>query len=447
SYSLSISFSPDGKIIADGALNGNVRLWDVTTEFKDNIDGRQISNTTNYLKTFTENSAPISSISFSKDGKKIAYGSLDGIVKIRDINTGSLIRKFPGYSRPIHNISFSPNDKYIIYELLDNIAIIQDIYTGDIIKGVQSHSNVSFSPDSGIIAFTPDKDKIKLFDIFNKKEITTLKKQSNNPQNFGIVKIIFSPDVNKVASASKNGNLTLCNLATGREIKTLTNYSTRVSSLRFSPDGNKIAAASRDGKLILWNSTTGRKVKYLQTNSSVKSISYSSDGKFIVSASNDYSINNEKSKFKGKIKLWNSKTGKYIKKFKLNHHSSEKNTANKTKNRNKNNDSITIQDMKLSPNDNIIAFGLSNGTITLLNNNNGKEIKTIQAHSKRVANISFSPDSKMIASSSGEGTIKIWDLKTGKKIKTFTEHSRSVNHVSFSTDGKTIASASGDKTI
>ena len=111
---------------------------------------------------------------------------------------------------------------------------------------------------------------------------------------------------------------------------------------------------------------------------------------------------------------------------------------------------------RLSPNGKTIASASGGKTIKLWDITTGKKIKTFEGHSQGVNRVSFSPDGKTIASASGSGKIrlastnnivKLWDINTGREITTLQGHSRLVNSISFSPDGKAIASASHDGTV
>jgi len=58
--------------------------------------------------------------------------------------------------------------------------------------------------------------------------------------------------------------------------------------------------------------------------------------------------------------------------------------------------------------------------------------------------VAFSPDGQTLASGSNDYTVKLWDVNSGRELRSLEGHSRSVNAVAFSPDGRTLASGSAD---
>ena len=150
-----------------------------------------------------------------------------------------------------------------------------------------------------------------------------------------------------------------------------------VYSVSFSPDGKRIVSGSGDETIRIWDATTGKVLDTLEGHTDdVTSASFSPDGKRIVSGSS--SLDNT-------IRIWDATTG--------------------------------------------------------------KELETLEGHTNGVTSVSFSPDGKRIVSGSRDKTIRIWDATTGKELDTLKGHTSVVASVSFSPDGKRIVSGSWDKTI
>jgi WD40 repeat protein len=88
----------------------------------------------------------------------------------------------------------------------------------------------------------------------------------------------------------------------------------------------------------------------------------------------------------------------------------------------------------------IITTGDGKGKVKLWNQN-GKLLRTLDAHKKKLYAVAISPDGQMIASASDDKTVKLWN-RDGKLINTLDGHSDEVHGVAFSPDGEMIVSVS-----
>ena len=79
------------------------------------------------------------------------------------------------------------------------------------------------------------------------------------------------------------------------------NHSGAVNSVTFSPDGKYIATASDDNTARVWNVSTGKRIIALTMVAQFDSVTFSPDGRYIATASNDNTAC-----------VWNVSTGKEI---------------------------------------------------------------------------------------------------------------------------------------
>jgi WD40 repeat protein len=77
----------------------------------------------------------------------------------------------------------------------------------------------------------------------------------------------------------------------GRETLTLKGHADWVTSVSFSPDGKRIVSGSFDRTVKVWDAQTGEELLTLKGHSgNVRSVSFSPDGKRIVSGSSDETV-------------------------------------------------------------------------------------------------------------------------------------------------------------
>jgi WD40 repeat protein len=111
-------------------------------------------------------------------------------------------------------------------------------------------------------------------------------------------------------------------------------------------------------------------------NNKITSISFSKDGKYIATGSEDRTI-----------KLWDILTGREIRTI-LGH-------------------SDKINSILFSPDSRYIASASSDNTIKIFEIETGLEYMTLTGHSREVNSISFSPDGRYLASSGSDAKIKL----------------------------------------
>ncbi|BBM86344.1 hypothetical protein UABAM_04730 [Candidatus Uabimicrobium amorphum] len=441
SYVNSVAFSPDGKTLASGSVDRTVRLWDVAT-------GKQITKITGHTYS-------VWSVAFSPDGKTLASGSLDETVRLWDVATGKEITKITGHTDRVNSVAFSPDGKTLAsasgsYNIRtekykDCTVRLWDVTSGKEITTITEHTasvlSVAFSPDGKTLASASGgynirtkkyKDcTVRLWDVTSGKEITTITEHTAS-----VLSVAFSPDGKTIASGAGNifglggpdgGSVRLWDVATGKEITTITEHTASVLSVAFSPDGKTIASGAGNifglggpdgGSVKLWDVATGKKIHKITGHTNrVNSVAFSPNGKTLASGSGDKTV-----------RLWDVATGKEITTITVHAHT------------------YSVLSVAFSPDGKILASG-SDATVRLWDVATGKEIHKITGHTNRVNSVAFSPDGKILASGSDDATVRLWDVATGKEIHKITGHTYSVLSVAFSPDGKTLASGSEDNTV
>ncbi|MEI2579260.1 NACHT and WD repeat domain-containing protein, partial [Scytonema sp. PRP1] len=386
----SVSFSPDGQMLATASYDNTVKLW--------RSDGSLIA-------TLQGHTQPVMSVSFSPDGKMIASGSQDGTVRLWDRN-GKLIWFIKAHNNWVLSVRFSPDGKTIATGSEDKTAKLWGL-NGRFLKTLSGHRGwvrqVSFSPDGNRIVTISEDKTVNLW-TRDGKLLKTLTGHTGPVKSAD-----FSPDGKILATASQDKTVKLWN-PQGQLLKTLP-HPEQVYSVSFSSDGT-IASGSFDGKVTLWTRDGTRLETWASHEGRIPSVDFSPDGRILATAGNDRSI-----------KLWQ------VNRSWLTILAGHENSANSA---------------KFSPDGKRVVSAGSDKTVRLWSTE-GKLVSTLPGHTDEVFGVSFSPDGRTIASASVDKTVKLWSTD-GKLQRTLSGHQDTVNTVNFSPDGQIIVSASDDKT-
>ncbi|KAE9407846.1 WD40 repeat-like protein [Gymnopus androsaceus JB14] len=267
-YIRSVCFSPDGKYLATGAEDKQIRIWDIQKKRIRNIfDGHQ---------------QEIYSLDFSQDGRLIVSGSgdktariwdmVDGTSKVLTINDPDSLNNDAG----VTSVAISPNGQFVAAGSLDTVVRIWDVTTGMLVERLRGHRDsvysVAFTPDGkGLVSGSLDKT-LKYWDvgalmsngIKGRKEGAngSMKrdgdKQSQCTMNFMghkdyVLSVAVSHDGHWVVSGSKDRGVQFWDSKTAVVQSMLQGHKNSVISIDLSPTANILATGSGDWQARIWS--------------------------------------------------------------------------------------------------------------------------------------------------------------------------------------------------
>jgi len=384
---LTVAFGFDGRLLASGAADGQVIVWDLVT-------GEAITR-------FHEHAAAVETLMFAHNGSWLLSGSLDGTVVVYDIATRSKIFSLRGHGSGVAAIAYNPNDDILAAASLNGYVSMWKLgaevqmlslsgykpYTITDVserKIVRHWGNVAFSPDSRWFAFGDELGGVRVLDV---PAFTIVQKLSGSPGSSGGG--AFSPDGHWLAlPGPPEAALKIWELSTGRELRIASPG--RLGKIAFSPDGRHLASvASVDRQLesvIIWDLTTRHIVRTLHHRSIVVALAYSPDGQTLVTGGG-YWMNPSGSDLS--IHVWDVKRGHEIRI--LSGHTD------------------VVTSLVFSPDGRILASGSNDNTIRLWDTKTGAQTATLNG-TRRINKLVFSPDGHWLAAAE-DSTVRIWDTE------------------------------------
>ena len=98
-YMNTLTFSPDGKLLATGGTGGEIALWSVEK-------GQAI-------RELADTGEDATALAFDPDGDVLATGSAYGEVQVRRTSDGELLKTYEGHENSVTDVAFSPDERII----------------------------------------------------------------------------------------------------------------------------------------------------------------------------------------------------------------------------------------------------------------------------------------------------------------------------------------------
>lgn len=409
----SAQYSPDGRFILTTSEDQIARLWDAGSR-------RIVSQLGQTPTTLFA--------AFSPDGKLIWTAGSDNVARLWEGTTGRLMKELIGHHGAINCAAFSADSRLIATASDDKTSRVWFTSTGELFKELLGHTaevhHISFSPDGKLIATEANDSTARIWSLDSNKAISL--EGLTGPTSA----VAFSPDSKLLATEGARGTeqgrrsefgdypVTVWDAQNGKMKLILGGHQKPISGVSFSPDGKFIVTSGADNSVRLWN-IRGELVALLVGHSNtVSSARFSYDSKLLLTASADNTA-----------RLWNGVSGAAV--ATLRGHSTAVNSA------------------VFSPDSKVVMTASDDKSVRFwrVDNQDTHGAGMFIEHTDRILSAAFSPDGKQIITTGSEGGALVEDIRSGRPLERATFVSRSPARVVdavFSPDGKFVATTKGN---
>ncbi len=286
-----VAFSPDGKTLAVGGYQ-EVLLWDLVGaklakrtgvgQLTDAVralafrkDGRYLVvgegsprgapgvkildlQTGQLVTSFPDPKDVVSPLGLSPDGKLVAVGGTDALVRVWNLDDKKLQTAMKEHGARVSGVTFSPDGKFLATAGADRALRVWEVGPWKLLATMEQTEAVhatAFNADGSLLALAvggPEDRAIHIRRRDNSQEVRVLETAQGLPLD-----ILWAAHGNRIYAACSDKKVKVFD-ANGGLVLNLSGHDDWVYCVALSPDGTKLASGSADGTVKLWNAADGR---------------------------------------------------------------------------------------------------------------------------------------------------------------------------------------------
>ena len=275
--------------------------------------------------------------------------------------------------------------------------------------------DIAVSRESTLAASASDDESVNIWNYDSLQSVMQF------PHPTGVQAVDFSPDGERLATASYDGVVRMWDLATNGYLFNLSGHVGNCKDLSFHPSGTILASVGFDNTVRIWD-LNKRKEKWIfdRHTDRVDCVSFSPDGEIVASGSYDKTI-----------KLWNVSSGKEL--GTLEGHET------------------AILCLDFDPSGRMLASGSGDlpgkgRCVKVWDLKTRTEKFTFSDHNANIDCIAFSPNGELLATAGGV-ELFIYETENGRLVDRLQEFDSYYLSLAFSKDGTSLLSGDGDGTL
>jgi WD40 repeat protein len=238
---LSVAASPNLSQIASGDKNRKLQLR------------RREAIGTSLQELRPDANGYVCAVEFSHDGKILASGGADRQIRLWNTDTGKIIYTFDGHLESVTAIQFMPNGKILISTGADRTIRFWDLESKQLLKTIEAHEHkihaLAISPDGQTIVSGGSDCNVQIRQLGASSNYHNLQGHQD-----AVLTVAISPDSKTIASGSIDGVVKLWDAHTQQLQVSLQAHQSPVRSIVFHPLDGSLITSSWDRSIKVWRS-------------------------------------------------------------------------------------------------------------------------------------------------------------------------------------------------
>ncbi len=313
---------------------------------------------------------PVKSVAFSPDGKTLASGSDDLLIRILNVEGLADVEGTSSYvPTTFHEAEYSP------------LVSLGNGFTA-----------LAFSPDSISLAAGDNEEPggafIRVFDLSDTENVTS---QRADGSFFGVRALAFSPDGESIAVGGGaddfQGETTVYDASSLSETTHFHSIFGGVHDVQFSEDGRELLSASKFDRIREFNLDGEEQADFTFKAHHPVSAVYVPGADIVLSTGEEeFTVTSSQ---RGTIQVWN-RQGEHQRSISLSR--------------------LPMRSIAVSPNGVLAAAAGEDLLIYLVRVDSGQVLGTVKGHTAPINDLAFTPDSRFLASAGDDNYVYIWNV-------------------------------------